>query len=118
MPGNPERAETVAELTVVVADLRRTVDTLRRAVEGDTLMGAVSIRQTLQNMQEKQEKLIAELRAENAELARKFAAFEEERKIRDARAEGQALVIKWLGGSGLLTSLGVIAALVKLFGGN
>lgn len=114
----PDITALLASLQITVTELRSTVTELRRTVEGDPGMGAPSIRQALKEHKEGQEKIIAELRAENTALCKRFDAFEEERCVRDARLEGQNNVIKWLGGSSLVTAVGLIVALLRLFGGG
>lgn len=105
-------------LQTTVSELSRTVTELRRTVEGDQAVGASSIRQTLRENQEENRKQLAELKAQNEALKAQFTAFEQDRDVRDARLEGQNNMIKWLGGGSAITGLGVIAALMKLFGGG
>lgn len=109
-PQPPEMAALLQTLQTTVSELSRTVTELRRTVEGDQAVGASSIRQTLRENQEENRKQLAELKAQ-------FTAFEQDREVRDARLEGQNNMIKWLGGGSAVTALGVIAALMKLFGG-
>lgn len=102
----PDISVVLQALQATVTELKTAITELRRTVEGDTAVGAPSIRQAVRDLDGKHDALEA-----------RFDAFEEQRKLRDARLEGQWNTIKWLGGGSAITALGVIAALIKLFGG-
>lgn len=98
-------------LTLEVQRMVGTVQRLERAVQGDPDADIPSVRHALKAG-------FDELKAETERVVKRVDDIEDERARDKAHMAGMMTVIKWLGGSSLAALVGLIALLVKSFGGG
>lgn len=108
---NPDQSSAMTEVRLTVDGIKTTLQKLERAVQGDPDAGTPSLRQAIRSVAE-------ELNDETDSLCDRLDKLEHAASRQEAYSSGMMTVIKWLGGSSLAALVGLIAALIKLFGGS
>lgn len=107
----PDHSTLLSEVRITVDGLKLSVAKLERAVQGDVDAGTPGLRSAIKSVAD-------ELNNETDSLCDRLDKLEQTAVVSAARQEGVMTVVKWLGGSSLAALVGLIVALLKLFGGG